>query len=202
MKKKIIIALLLLIPFISIVAVIFFRGVIMPSNEEIISSLKDIESYKCEVEYIMKNSKGVEKEETTQYYIKGKGVRVEYKDDLIKIYKDNEILVKDNKNNSEFSLDTNMDVVHSLAFMNVIFSYPIKADSVIEAQEEWGDIVYIQADIELYLNNIYLNKARIYIDKDKRCPIGIVFYDNQGQDTMKIIYKDFEKAKNLDESLL
>ena len=89
MKKKIIIALLLLIPFISIIFVILFRGVIMPSNEEIISSLKDINAYKCEVEYITKNSKGIEKEVTSQYYSKEKGVRVEYGDDLVKIYKHN-----------------------------------------------------------------------------------------------------------------
>ena len=78
MKKKIIIALLLLIPFISIIFVILFRGVIMPSNEEIISSLKDINAYKCEVEYITKNSKGIEKEKTSQYYSKkrGEGLRL------------------------------------------------------------------------------------------------------------------------------
>lgn len=201
MKKKIIIALLLLIPFISIIFVILFRGVIMPSNEEIISSLKDINAYKCEVEYITKNSKGIEKEVTSQYYSKEKGVRVEYGDDLVKIYKQDNICVKDKKNNSEINLNKEMDIVHTLAFMNTIFSYPIKADSIAEGQEEWGDVVYIQADVELYLNNIYLNKARIFINKADKTPIGIVVYDNQGNDTMRIVYKNFEKVKNVDESM-
>ncbi len=201
MKKKIIIALLLLIPFISIIFVILFRGVIMPSNEEIISSLKDINAYKCEVEYITKNSKGIEKEVTSQYYSKEKGVRVEYGDDLVKIYKQDNICVKDKKNNSEINLNKEMDIVHTLAFMNTIFSYPIKADSIAEGQEEWGDVVYIQADVELYLNNIYLNKARIFINKADKTPIGIVVYDDQGNDTMRIVYKNFEKVKNVDESM-
>ena len=42
MKKKIIIILLLAVPFISILFIIFFRGVLMPSNEEIIEGLKNI----------------------------------------------------------------------------------------------------------------------------------------------------------------
>ena len=201
MKKKVIIGLLLLIPFISIIFVIFFRGIIMPSNEEIISSLKDIKSYKCEVEYITKNSKGIEKEKTSQYYSKDKGVRVEFEDGLIKIYKGDDICIKDSQNNSEIFLKNDMDIVHTLAFMNTIFSYPIKADSIVEGQEEWGDIVYIQADIELYLNNIYLNKARVFINKANKTPIGIVIYDNEGNDTMRIIYKNFEKVKEVDESM-
>ena len=201
MKKKVIIGLLLLIPFISIIFVILFRGVMMPSNEEIISSLKDINAYKCEVEYITKNSKGIEKEVTAQYYSKEKGVRVEFGDELVKIYKQDNICVKDKKNNTEINLKNEMDIVHTLAFMNTIFSYPIKADSIAEGQEEWGDVVYIQADVELYLNNIYLNKARIFINKADKTPIGIVVYDNQGNDTMRIVYKNFEKVKNVDESM-
>ena len=42
MRKKIIITLLLIIPFISIVLVVIFRGVLSPNNEEIIRELKNI----------------------------------------------------------------------------------------------------------------------------------------------------------------
>ena len=44
MRKKIIITLLLIIPFISIVLAIIFRGVLSPNNEEIIRDLKNIKS--------------------------------------------------------------------------------------------------------------------------------------------------------------
>ena len=40
MKKKIIITLLLIVPFISIFLVVIFRGVLSPNNEEIIRDLK------------------------------------------------------------------------------------------------------------------------------------------------------------------
>ena len=67
MKKKIIIILLLAVPFISILFIIFFRGFLMPSNEEIIEGLKNIKAYEAKVQYVMKNDKGEEIEETKQW---------------------------------------------------------------------------------------------------------------------------------------
>lgn len=198
MKKKIILSLLLIIPFISILMVIIFRGFFMPSNEEIIKSLKNINCYETKVDYIIKNDRGEEIEETTQYFSSDKGVRVEFADDRVKIYKNDGIYVKDNISNTEYVIDTSMDTMHSIAFMNKILSYPLKSDSLKEGQEEWGDTVYIQIDAELFLQNDHLNTARIFIDKKKKTPIGIIVYDKSGKDTLKIIYKDFNKVKEID----
>ena len=118
MKKKIKIALLFIIPFISILIIVMFRGVVLPTNEEILSQLKDINSYETKVEYIIKNDKGEERENTTQYYLKNNGVRVDFNDELTKIYKDNGICVKDNILKSEYNIDNNMEILHSLAFGN------------------------------------------------------------------------------------
>lgn len=202
MKKKIIIALLLFIPFISILLVVIFRGVLMPTNEEIIKYLKEMEFYETEVEYIIKNARGEERKDTKQYYSKENGVRVEFGDERVKIYKKDGIKVIDKISKSEYVIDNNMDIVHSLAFMDRILSFPIKGDSLKEGQEEWGDQVYIQADIELFLDNKYLDTARVFVDKKGKFPIGIIIYDKDGTDTVRIIYKDFKKVEQIDESLL
>lgn len=202
MKKKIAIALLLCIPFISILLVVIFRGVLMPTNEEIIESLKQIKCYETEVEYIIKNSRGQEREETVQYYSKDDGTRVEFGEELTKIYKKDGITVTDNVGNNQYVIDSSMDILHSLAFMNKILAFPVKGDTVTEGQEEWGDKIYIQADIELFLDNNYLNTARIFIDKKEKSPIGIIIYDKNGIDTLRIIYKDFKRVKQIDKSLL
>lgn len=202
MKKRIIISLLLLIPFISILLVVIFRGVFMPNNEEIIRELKNIKCYETKVEYIIKNSKGEEREETVQYYSKNEGVRVEFKDDKVKVYKADGIHVKDDKNNSEYLIESDMDILHSMAFMNKILSYPLKSDSIKEAQEEWGDTIYIQVDTELFLNNEHFNTARVFINKKTRTPLGIVVYDKNGNESMRIIYDDFKAVKEIDEELL
>lgn len=201
MKKKIIISLLLIIPFISILLVVIFRGIFMPSNEEIIRELKNIKCYETKVEYIIKNSKGEEREETVQYYFKDEGVRVEFEDDKVKIYKSDGIHIKDYKNNSEYLIESDMDILHSIAFMNKILSYPLKSDSIKEAQEEWGDKIYIQVDTELFLNNEHFNTARIFIDKKTRTPIGIIVYDKNGDSSIRIIYEDFKVTKEINEDL-
>ena len=189
MKKKIIITLLLIIPFVSIFLVIIFRGILSPDNEEIIRNLKNIKCYETKVEYIVKNSKGEERENTIQYYSKEEGVRVEFDDDKVKLYKSDGIHVKDNSSTGEYVIESDMDILHSMAFMDKILSYPLKSDSIKEGQEEWGDKIYIQVDTELFLNNEHFNSARIFINKKTKTPIGI------------IIYEDFKVVKEVDKNL-
>ncbi|MBM6817853.1 MULTISPECIES: germination lipoprotein GerS-related protein [Clostridia] len=201
MKKKIIITLLLIIPFISIFLVVIFRGILSPSNEDIIRDLKNIKCYETKVEYIVKNSKGEERESTVQYYSKEEGVRVEFDDDKVKLYKSDGIHVRDNSSTGEYVIESDMDILHSMAFMNKILSYPLKSDSIKEGQEEWGDKIYIQVDTELFLNNEHFNSARIFINKKTKTPIGIVIYDKDGNDSVRIIYEDFKIVKEVDENL-
>ena len=201
MKKKIIITLLLIIPFISIFLVVIFRGILSPSNEDIIRDLKNIKCYETKVEYIVKNSKGEERESTVQYYSKEEGVRVEFDDDKVKLYKSDGIHVRDNSSTGEYVIESDMDILHSMAFMNKILSYPLKSDSIKEGQEEWGDKIYIQVDTELFLNNEHFNCARIFINKKTKTPIGIVIYDKDGNDSVRIIYEDFKIVKEVDDDL-
>ena len=201
MKKKIIITLLLIIPFISIFLVVIFRGILSPDNEEIIRDLKNIKCYETKVEYIVKNSRGEERESTVQYYSKEEGVRVEFDDDKVKLYKSDGIHVRDNSSTGEYVIESDMDILHSMAFMNKILSYPLKSDSIKEGQEEWGDTIYIQVDTELFLNNEHFNSARIFIDKKNKTPIGIIIYDKDGNDSVRIIYEDFKVIKEFDENL-
>lgn len=201
MKKKIIITLLLVIPFISIFLVIIFRGILSPNNEEIIRDLKNIKCYETKVEYIVKNSKGEEREDTVQYYSKDEGVRIEFDDGKVKLYKSDGLHVKDNSYADEYVIENDMDILHSMAFMNKILSYPLKSNSIKEGQEEWGDKIYIQVDTELFLNNEHFNSARIFINKKTKVPIGIIIYDKDGNDSVRIIYEDFKSVKDIDENL-
>ena len=170
MKKKIIISLLLIIPFISILLVIIFRANFLPNNQEIIRELKSIKCYETKVKYIVKNAKGEELEDTNQYYSSDYGFRIEFGDEKVKIYKNDNIYEKDSLDDSEYVLDEGMDMLHSLAFMNKILSYPLKSNSIKEGQEEWGDEIYIQVDTELFLENEHFDTARIFINKKTKTP--------------------------------
>lgn len=202
MKKKLLLILMVCIPIISIILVILFRVTAEPTNEEIIKSLKEIKCYSTKVEYIIKNSRGEEREETAQYYIKDIGARIDFGEDRTKIYKDNKVIVKDGISNKEYTMEEDMDEIHSLAFLNKLLSYPIDENGIKEGQEEWGDTEYIEFICEMFLKNDHLDKIKIFVDKQERTPMGAIIYDKDGKDRIRIVYRDFEKLKQLDSGLL
>lgn len=202
MKKKLLLILMACIPVISIILVILFRTTTEPTNEEIIKSLKDIKYYSSNVEYVIKNSRGEEREETLQYYSKDIGGRIDFGEDRSKIYNDSKVIVKDNISNKEYEMKDEMDEIHSLAFLNNLLSYPIDEGGIKEGQEEWGDTEYIEFTSEVFFKNDHLNKVRIFIDKQEMKPIGAIVYDKDGKDRIRIVYRNFENLKQLDTNLL
>ncbi|MGL5380936.1 MAG: germination lipoprotein GerS-related protein, partial [Clostridium sp.] len=73
---------------------------------------------------------------------------------------------------------------------------PILEGTLIEGQEEWGETQYIEFMTEIFLENEHLDKAKVYIDKENKTPIGAIIYDKQGNDRVRILYKDFKKMKS------
>lgn len=201
MKKKLLKVFLVSMPIILIALIIFFRLTAEPSNEEIIMGLRDIENYTTRVEYLIVNSRGEEKEETIHYFSKDFGGRIDFGEDRVKIYKENEILIKDNISNKEYKIEEDMDKFHSIAFMNKLLENPIIDGEIKDGQEEWGEREYIEFTSELFLNNEHLDKMKIFIDKNEEIPIGAIIYDKDGNHKVKIVYKEFEKLKNQEESL-
>jgi outer membrane lipoprotein-sorting protein len=202
MKKKLLLGLLVSIPIILILLVILFRVTAEPTNEEIIESLKGIKAYKTEVEFIVKNSRDEERQDTIQYYKNEIGGRIDFGTDRTKIYKDGSILVKDNIANKEYTMEDSMDELYSLSFVNKLLSHTIDNEGISEGQEEWGDTEYIVFTSELFLKNDNLNKIKIFIDKQEEIPIGAIIYDKENKDRVRIVYRNFEKLKDLDEELL
>ncbi|MDV4152503.1 germination lipoprotein GerS-related protein [Clostridium sp. AL.422] len=202
MKKRLLLITLVSIPIIIIALIIIFRMTAEPTNEEIIKSLKEINAYQTEIEFVIKNSRDEERQDTIQYYKKDVGGRIDFGQDRIKIYKDGMILVKDNISDKEYTIDEKMDELYSLSFLNKLLSYPIDNEGIKEGQEEWGDTEYIAFTSELFLKNDNLDKVKIFIDKQQKTPIGAIIYDKNDEDRVRIVYRNFEKLKEIDEELL
>ena len=112
------------------------------------------------------------------------------------------ILVKDNVSSKEYIIEQAMNDVYSISFLNKLLSYPINNEGLQEGQEEWGDTEYIFFTSELFLKNDNLDKVKIFIDKQKKIPIGAIIYDKNNKDRVRIVYRNFEKLKEIDEELL
>ena len=202
MKKKLLLMFLVAIPIILITLVIVLRMTAEPNNDEIIKSLKEIKAYKTEIEFVIKNSRDEERQEAIQYYKKDVGGKIEFGEDRSKIYKDGMILVKDNISNKEYSINDSINDLYSLSFLNKLLSYPINNKGIQDGQEEWGETEYIVFTSELFLKNDNLDKVKIFIDKQKKIPIGAIIYDKKDNDRVRIVYRNFEKLKEIDEELL
>lgn len=193
-NKKI---LLLLIPFISIIMVILFRNISSPTNSEIVDDLKGAKMYSCSVKYVVKNTKGEYNQESKLYYCKNKGMRIEFEEDRVKIYKDGFISMNDS--GYEYEIDENLDKVYPLAFVNNILENNII--SIEEGTEEWGDTRYIEVDIELPFKNNHMNLAKLYINKATKSPIVTKVYDINNKEKLEIIYDDFKYLDEIDNEL-
>ena len=188
---------LLVIPFISIVAIILFRHAYNPTNEEIIEFLRDSKAYESEATYKVINSKGEYEENTKIYYGKDLGMRIEFGQERVKIYKDGFISMKDG--DETYELEKGMDCLFPLAFPNNLLSYDIK--SIEEGQEEWGDTKYLEVIVEIPGINEHVVEAKLYINKKYKSPILLKIYDNKENERVIIVYNNFKFLDEVDEAI-
>jgi len=200
-NKKLIIGISVFIPIFIILLIIVCRNIITPSNQDIINELKNTKCYSSKVEYVFKNSKSQFKESTIQYYSFDKGSRIEFKNgyDRVKVYKGEDIKVEENATD-EYILDKNIDIIYPLAFIENVLSNPQDGD-IKEVKADWGQGVYLQVDMKYSGKNKHLNKAELYVDKNKKVPVLLKILDDSNKERIVIIYKDFKKEKILNDNL-
>ena len=198
LKKKIFITILMTIPFISMILVISFRHVAIPTNEEILEDVKNMKNYESIVEYKIMNDRGSYTDKTKVIFSEKYGTRIDFGEEITKIYKDDYIKMIYNKKKEKYEVKRELDKFYTLSTMREIFNNPII--SVEEGKDEWGDLEYLKVNFELIFNNNHLDKATLYINKSKKEPMLIKIYDNEGKERVKIEYREFLKTnKDLEE---
>ncbi len=196
-KRNILITLLMIIPFISIILAILFRHAVVPTNEEIVECVKNMKKYETIAEYTISNNRGTYNEKTKILFFDGHGFRIDFGEDLTKLYYEDKIIMSYNKKNEKYEVKRDIDNLYPLGVMSEIFKNPILGIS--EGQQEWGDLQYLKVDFDLITNNNHLDKATLYIDKTKKQPLLIKIYDNKGSERVKIEYREFNQDITYDE---
>lgn len=192
-KKKILIVLLMIIPFISIILVISFRHIAVPTNEEILEYVKNMKRYDTIAEYTITNTRGTYNEKTKVLFCDDHGIRIDFGEELTKFYDEDNVTMLYNKKKEKYEIKRDLDSLYPLGVMSEIFKNPVV--EVSEGQEEWGDLKYLKVDFDLIINNNHLDKATLYIDKSKKEPLLIKIFDNEGSERVKIEYREFNKDK-------
>ena len=130
-SKWIILTLFTILFSLSIV-IIFFRHSYVLTNEEVIEKIKDIPIYKSKIEYIIKNSKNEYSENVRLLYYKKLGLRIEFEEGRVKVYKNGYISIEEKEN--KYEVDEGIDEVYPLASINNILSNEIL--TIEEGEEE------------------------------------------------------------------
>ena len=190
-KRNILITLLMIIPFISIILAILFRHAVAPTNEEIIEHVKNMKKYDTIAEYTISNNRETYNEKTKILFFDDHGFRIDFGEELTKLYYEDKIVMAYNKKNEKYEVKRDLDSLYPLGVMSEIFKNPVL--EVSEGQQEWGDLQYLKVDFDLITNNNHLDKATLYIDKSKKQPLLIKIYDNKGSERVKIEYREFNK---------
>lgn len=190
-KRNILITLLMIIPFISIILAILFRHAVAPTNEEIIEHVKNMKKYDTIAEYTISNNRATYNEKTKILFFDDHGFRIDFGEELTKLYYEDKIVMAYNKKNEKYEVKRDLDSLYPLGVMSEIFKNPVL--EVSEGQQEWGDLQYLKVDFDLITNNSHLDKATLYIDKSKKQPLLIKIYDNKGSERVKIEYREFNK---------
>ena len=190
-KRNILITLLMIIPFISIILAILFRHAVAPTNEEIIEHVKNMKKYDTIAEYTISNNRATYNEKTKILFFDDHGFRIDFGEELTKLYYEDKIVMAYNKKNEKYEVKRDLDSLYPLGVMSEIFKNPVL--EVSEGQQEWGDLQYLKVDFDLITNNNHLDKATLYIDKSKKQPLIIKINDNKGSERVKIEYREFNK---------
>lgn len=185
------------IPFLLLIVIIFFRHSYVLTNEEVIEKIKDIPIYKSEIEYIIKNSKNEYSENVRLLYYKKLGLRIEFQEDRVKVYKNGYISIEEKEN--KYEVDEGIDEVYPLASINNILSNEIL--TIEEGKTEWGDKSYLKVTVKLPFENQHMDYAFIYLDKENQIPVMTQIYDVKDEERIRITYRSFEKLKELDKNL-
>lgn len=196
-KRYLYIIPLILVPFISIILIIQFRHILTPTNEEIINKIKEESCYKTNAEYIIKNNRGEYSDNTKIFYKNKLGYRIEFDSDMTKVYKSKNINLSEK--DTSYEVNKKLDVLYPLGFIDNILNK--KVLNIKDGSEEWGDIKYLEITIDLDMSNKHLSKAKVYINKKEKKPIVTKIYNDDGDESLVIVYKNFKYLDDLDREL-
>ncbi|MGL5648049.1 MAG: germination lipoprotein GerS-related protein [Clostridium sp.] len=189
-KRKIKFASIVILPIIIIGIIVGARGIIGMSNEELVDKIKNLKEYTSIVEFTIRNSRGEYLEKAKVHYSENHDPIIEFGDRLVKTYKKDSIQMK-YKDGKEYNLEKDTDSFYILSMLNELLKYPII--SIEEEAAEWEDLKYVKVSVDIVSNNKHLDKAILYINKKEKIPMLIKVQDINGEERVRIQYRDFEK---------
>ncbi|OFI07510.1 hypothetical protein CLOACE_03390 [Clostridium acetireducens DSM 10703] len=189
------------------IVIIFFSSIFIScfkhsnEQEEVLNYLRELKSYKCNVYVEIKNHKQINKYKCKQYYTKNLGARFDIKEERVIIYKGENILIKDLKNQVQYTTDRDFDEVFKYSFIGEYINSVFSSGNTKSYFKTINNNKYQVIKLMIPGKNKNINKAYMYIKCKDKAPKYLIIYDLNNNEKIKITYENFTPNIELDENL-
>lgn len=197
MRKK------LMLGIMSFALVIFFSSCNrnIRNTEDIIYYLKDLDSYSCNVDILIKNSKQEINYQGKQFYSVKYGDRLDLGKDEVIIYKQNNIISKYIKNQKIYNWNKNPDSLFKFCFIDQYISLIYTNEKIENSFKNINDEQYQTIHLDIPGNNKNTSRAELYVNVNNNVPTYLIIYDSEGKERVKVHYTDFKANPDLGEEV-
>lgn len=197
MRKKLILGIM------SFALIIFFSSCNKntKNTEDIIYYLKDLNSYSCNVNIFIKNSKEEIKYSGKQFYHVKYGNRLDLGKDEIIFYEQNKIVTKRIGSGSIYNYNKNFDSLFKFCFINQYISFIYTNEKIENSFQNINNQQYQVIHLDIPGNNKNINKAELYVSTKYSIPTYLIIYDSDGNERVKVQYTEFKANPELGEDV-
>ncbi len=196
MKKKNIITLVVIVAI--GIALIFGTVFVKLKNKNVsdeyhvIELLSEIKAYTSEVTIKIINDKETNVYEGTQKYVKDVGYKLDLNDERTFIFKGNDIEVKDNNSERQYTLEKDFDEVFKYGFIGEYIGLIYTNEELKFQKEILNDKEYFVITTLIPGSNNNLYEGSMYYDIAEYKPSEIIIYDNKHNERIIYNYKNFD----------
>ena len=190
MKKKLLLFLILTIILSS--ALLASCNKKPKNTNDILTYLKNMESYTTELNIDVKNDKQTINYKAKQTYLRGGGYKLELNKNRVFIFKtDDKIYVSDNNNKIKYVQSKSFDEVFKLSFIGEYIGLLYTNEEIKYKMETINGIEYSVINLFIPGSNKNINNALLYINTKSMIPERLVIYDVKGKEKINITYTNF-----------
>ena len=163
--------------------------------------LKNLSSYSCNVNILIKNDKQQINYNGKQFYDSRYGERFDLDNNRIIVYKESKIYVKDIKRGNSYNIDKNFQSLFKFSFIKEYISLLYTNEKIENSFKKVGNEEYQVINLDIPGNNKNMYKAQLYVNIKDNVPAYVIIYDSKYKKRIEIKYTDFKANVELKEDM-
>jgi len=183
---------------------IIFAGGCKPRDKDVIDVIdyiKEINTYSCKFEMVLKNDKQVLNYSGKQFYDKKVGYRLELGKDRVFVFKGDKVFVSDLQNGGKYTMNKDAQSVFNLSFVGEFINLLYTNEKIKSNYKTINGKNYQLIELTIPGGIRELNKAVLYVDVHDCLPEKLIVYDVKGNEKIQVNYLEFTPNTTINKQL-